>query len=122
MINLLPSRILIRARDLIANEECWTQHEYALSAEGGPVKPNSPSAVKFCSLGALAHAGRVPMEDFEEYISFFGTNWGIARKALEDVAVALGYQSIVDLNDQADHATVISAFNIAIARLEQNGQ
>jgi hypothetical protein len=100
--------VLVRARELIGDEQRWCRRTYARGWRGLPVPVQSSAAHRFCAVGALMRAGReldLPMED--------------ARNALEWQTV----RPVQDWNDDParTHCEVIAAFDAAVAALERSG-
>jgi len=56
MAKSLVHQVITRARQLIDDEGSWIQVYAAVSADGTPVEPHDPSAVRFCASGALLRA------------------------------------------------------------------
>ncbi len=48
--------VMQRALALIAVQETWTRGTLARNAQGAPVSPFAPEAVRFCAIGALRNA------------------------------------------------------------------
>lgn len=48
-------QILLAAKELLSEEERWTRWAHARNAQGYPVKPRDPTAVCWCTYGAIAH-------------------------------------------------------------------
>ncbi len=100
--------VLLRARELIGDEQRWCRRTYARGWRGLPVPVQSSAAHRFCAVGALMRAGRelgLPMDD--------------ARNALEWQTV----RPVQDWNDDPErtHREVIAAFDAAVAALERSG-
>jgi len=99
--------VLLRARELIGDEQRWCRRTYARGWRGLPVPVQSSAAHRFCAVRALMRAGReldLPMED--------------ARNALEWQTV----RPVQDWNDDParTHREVIAAFDAAVAALERS--
>ena len=96
--------VLLRARELIADERQWCKRSFARTWLGVPVPIRSAFVRRYCALGAIMRAARelgFPVKDAER---------------------ALGWQTIcgvADWNDAAErtHAEVIAAFDAAIEAL-----
>ncbi len=97
-------QLLSSAKALIQDESHWTQESFANTEAGQPVWANDPKACKFCSLGALAKT------DGKQFTGSFDTSC----KELTEAAQSLGYDDVPDLNDNADHHTVLRMFDLAI--------
>ena len=96
--------VLVRARELVADERQWCKRAFARSWLGIPVPVRSVLARRYCALGAILRAGRelgFPVKD--------------AERALEWQTV----RGIADWNDAAGrtHAEVVAAFDVAISAL-----
>ena len=97
--------ILVRARELIADEQQWCRRTFARGWRGIPVPVKSTAAQSYCALGAIMRAGRelgLPFEDARNVIE-----WQIARP-------------IQDWDDDParTHIEVISTIDAGIAALE----
>jgi len=94
--------VLIRARNLIADERQWCKRAFARTWFDIPIPVQSTFARRFCAMGAIKRAGGelgMPMKD--------------AGKALERQTV----RPVADWNDDAwrTHGEVVAAFDAAIA-------
>ncbi len=104
---MTTAETLRAARELIADPEHWCQDVLALSRTGRSVAPAGRAAVAWCAVGALRSAtGRQPLaaEHFAE-----------AFRALDRVA---GERDVATLNDECDHAAVMTMFDRAIREAE----
>jgi len=99
--------VLIRARELIADERHWCKGTLARGWFDVPVPVQSRSARRFCTIGAIHRAGRE-----------LGFPVGDACSALEWQTI----RTIPYWNDarRRTHAEVIAALDAAIATLEFN--
>jgi hypothetical protein len=97
--------VLARARELIADEDRWCRRSFARSWLNIPVPVQSVAARRFCTIGAIMHAGRKLGVRIEEARNVL--EWHIARP-------------IEQWNDDPErtHAEVIAAFDGAIAALD----
>lgn len=94
--------ILTTARKLISDENNWTQGAYARNIAGDSVLYNDPTAICFCSIGALERVNKGSRDPIV-----------IAYRAL---ATELGGGSnIVQFNDKATHQEVLALFDRVIA-------
>lgn len=91
---------LIRAKALITDPEKWTQGAYARDANGCIVPPDDPSAVCYCSIGAIGALG-LPCNELENTIDY--------------LYVSIG-KPISDFNDGDTHADVMAAWDKAIEK------
>ena len=97
------------AREKIADPEHWTQHRYAATADGSTCYPTSRLAVRWCAIGSLnAVAGTGNIMDKVH----------IAHIALQ---AALGGNSVVEWQDEHNHADVLDLFDRTIARMIMSG-
>jgi hypothetical protein len=101
-------RVLVRARELITEEQRWCRRTYARGWRGIPVPVQSAGAHRFCALGAIMRAGGelgLPVDD--------------AHSALEWQTV----RPVQDWNDDPAHAhrDVLAAFDASIVAIEQSG-
>ena len=101
----LKIQIVERARELIADEQHWCRRHFGEDAHGFPVSPTSPSAIKWCGLGALIAAA-----------------YQLTCKA--DAAYQVGYQAllprygsatVIHINDVRGHAAVLALFDEVLA-------
>ena len=97
--------VLVRAREIIADERHWCKRTFASTWLDLPVHVGSRYALRFCALGAIKRAGRelgLPFKD--------------ASRALEWQTV----RPVADWNDDKvrTHAEVVAAFDAAIATLD----
>lgn len=88
------SRLLMEARDLIADEKNWTQHTFG-------------SGRSYCAVGALYTTCNYKVPD-----PVFVAAWQL----LDDLATSRGFQGMANLNDLTDHATVMEVYQEAIER------
>lgn len=87
------------ARKLITPRKSWTRGELARNAKGKKVRPNDPTAIRWCMEGACR---RVSPEI------------GFHRIAHFDIDCVF--------NDSHTHAEVLAAFDAAIAKEAQHGR
>lgn len=115
------AKVLIAARELIADPEHWTQGSYAIENTGNEVYPDEPNAYAFCSAGALA---KVSGTTFNEAGDMQPTPlYQAAYNELQRAALALfDVGSVTSINDgehagdsDAVHPDVIAMFDKAIA-------
>ncbi|APH74148.1 DUF6197 family protein [Aquibium oceanicum] len=97
---MTPTEILIKARELIADPKHWTQGQLARSNTGSYINPQHPSAVCFCSIGALERAAGGEFND-----AYYE-----ARARLRDTL----NRCIASFNDNHTHAQVLAKFDEAI--------
>ena len=101
--------ILVMARELIAEPEHWQQGMFASNSTGFGTSASSPSAVKFCVVGA-----------FSKVTGGFETDAG--REAKDILRKFLGWSSLIEYNDHHSHAEVLAALDGAIKQeKERNG-
>ena len=98
-------RVLVRARELVADEQRWCRRTFARGWGGIPVPLQSAAARRFCAVGAVLRAGRE-----------FGVPINHAHRALEWQTV----RPVQDWNDDPvrTHSDVLAAFDAAIVTLE----
>jgi len=105
---MTPKEILIAARAKIEAPERWTQGAYAKTAKRNKARCDSPKAVCWCVIGAIAHVADVTPGSVTDQLS------GSLNEA-----IGLGPNSweLVDWNDAPTrtHAEVLAAFDRAIA-------
>ena len=103
--------ILATARELIAEPEHWQQGMYASNRDGFGTSASSPSAIKFCIMGALSRAAFSLDSEIEA-----------VREAENILRGFLGVRSLVTYNDHHSHAEVLAALDGAIKQeKERNG-
>jgi hypothetical protein len=97
-------RVLIRARELLAEKEHWCQRSIARGWFGIPVPANSAKARRYCALGALTRAG------YELGLPFEGASVALQRQ--------MGCL-IPNWNDHSTrtHAEVLATFDATIDTL-----
>jgi len=97
--------LLINARKLIENPECWTQGVFACDEDG--FVTDIEEGVCFCSMGAIIRAdGGLGNES---YIAAFGAMQSVIGNST----------SISRFNDTHTHAEVLAMFDKAIERLSK---
>lgn len=102
------SDLLIEARKEIASPLHWTQGIAARDAEGEPCWPSSPTAVCFCSIGAL-----------ERTSAEFAVAHALGpAKVLLRKVMGMG---VVMFNDSHTHAEVMAAWDNAIILAKSQG-
>lgn len=112
-----PKPILVRARELIADPEHWTQDNYATDNAGFPVLPFEPDAYCYCILGAVDRAifeqlGEIPEGQGDSIARVEASPLGGATiQALQAFTVGL----VCDFNDEHEHADVLELLDKAIA-------
>lgn len=100
--------LLRRARVLLSFPRNWTQRTFATNSDGGEVSINSPTACRFCMLGAVMLAAR----EAHDMNAYWSTNQ------------ALGYTIWGDPvawndNPKRQHKEVLDALDATIERLEK---
>jgi hypothetical protein len=100
--------ILIKARAIISDEKNWTQGVKARDVEGNAVSSSTPTAVCFCSIGAVERAGAFSHAATRYY----------ALRYLARASCDSGYPRISDFNDNSSHAEVLAMFDKAIANVD----
>lgn len=104
--------ILKHSRELLTHKCNWTIGVFARDKNGCTVSPVDPTASCFCSLGALCKVGNwIP-----EKVGVGSTYYVIADE-LSTTARSLGYNSLVQLNNNASHEEVLKMFDLTIQRL-----
>ena len=95
---MTPTQILIAAREKI--EQGWTQKTYAQAADGRNVKFNSPDAVCWCPIGAIAavdhsnagHRAVMILAEAVDTVAARLTEWNDAPDRTQDeVIIAFGW-------------------------------
>jgi hypothetical protein len=95
---------LLTARGIVSDPKKWTCGDYAKDSYGRWVGTTNPSAVSFCSVGALAVAMGVAVREAED---------SGAGKYLVMAAREQGCEYAHDLNDKG-HASALAMFDRAI--------
>ena len=103
------TEILIEARNLISEPERWTQIFYSRDALGYRTEWDSPTAVCWCSAGAIAKvvgatSGQSPMDN------------ALFVRARAELRAATGSDNIQHFNDTHNHAEVMGMFDRAITK------
>jgi hypothetical protein len=99
------TRILERARALIADERYWCPGDLARNERGLPVGPADGDAVQRCALGALIAAAH-------EVTGNPALAHDLAATALRPL---VGATALTHINDAAGHAAVLKLLDRAIA-------
>jgi hypothetical protein len=111
MSQSLNYQIVARAREIIVEPEHWLQGELAIAADRMSVDPTDPRAERFCVVGALRRAAHeiAPAEKTlaDRVQDAIETYVHLHHPALDD--------SLEDLNDDGDHATVVRLFDEFLA-------
>lgn len=114
--------ILKRARDIIAQPECWHKGHYAQDEQGEETCDTEKSIeeympVCFCTLGALSMA--VADHPFADDLDGF-LDWERFVAARNAFQTHTGIKDIPAWNDRDDttHADVLKAFDTAIEKAE----
>lgn len=109
------SDLLKQAKQVIADEENWTQRVLARNAENYMVAVDSAAACKFCSIGAILKV-IYPLYT-ETYVR--DTKYALLRNCLLDT----GYSgSLGSYNDTHTHAQVMQMWDKAIQLVEADEQ
>lgn len=103
------ANLLRVARAFIEDPAHWTQGSYARNAEEKPTAIMSPSACKFCSLGALNRAWHSDIE--------FRTYHEMGAAVALNMAIA-GHGTVANYNDTRTHAEVLKMFDEGIVYAE----
>jgi hypothetical protein len=96
--------ILRKARAVISNPKHWTCGEYARASNHRVVDVDNPSAVSFCSVGALAFVSGLTVKEAED---------SKACQYLEKAALEQGGIFAHTVNDRG-HARAMTMFDRAI--------
>lgn len=104
--------LLRRARRLIELREHWVQRDIAQDITGeGLSTPHSPTAAKFCAIGALCRAASPSYEDSVDQAVAL-----LARIVRSLVRVDAGGNDeiVVEFNDSHSHSEVLELFDLAV--------
>ena len=101
----LKIQIVERARELIADEQHWCRRHFGEDANGFPASPTSPSAIKWCGLGALIAAAYQLTHDFD----------AAHQLGHEALRPRYGAATLIYVNDTRGHAAVLALFDEVIA-------
>lgn len=99
------AKLLTAAKKLIEKPEHWTKGWFAKDERGTDTNCYSPSAVRFCSWGALRRAGCETLTQATEQL----------RLAM-DIDIPPDGEVIACFNDSHTHEEVLAAFDRAIVR------
>lgn len=99
---IVALEIIKSARELISDPERWSQGWYARDKRGDWTNFNSPTACKWCAMGAIR---KMANADYEGYCVYL-------------FALVGGAWELDDFNDNHTHAEVLALFDKAIAKLE----
>ena len=104
---MTTKEILIAARAKIERPECWTQRAFAKTALRNKAKVDSPRAVCWCALGAIAAITREPPHDVNDEVY-----WLLHRA----MGLPDDEMEVAGWNDASGrtHAEVLAAFDRAI--------
>lgn len=102
--------LLIRAREVISDPDRWTAHDFARNGVGHRVRPQDPTAVCFCSLGALAKVSK-PVDASPGYTLVDEAEFHLSQFMEGDVPL---------FNDTRTHQEVLAAWDEAISDLKGN--
>lgn len=97
---MTPLEVLVAARELISDPSKWTQNAIARMPDGTECSEHDPEAVSWCALGAIHKCGYV----------YSGDAWA----HLSNAAYEVGASSLVDVNNNRQHADVMRMFDRAI--------
>lgn len=100
-------RVLVRARELLADEQRWCRRTYARGWRGIPVPVQSAGAHRFCALGAIMRAG------------------GELELPIDDAHSVLEWQTVRPVQDWNDdpvqsYRDVLAAFDACIISIERS--
>lgn len=107
------SEILIAAKAKIVDPAHWTQDSYARADNGLPVHPTRPEATCWCSQGALITVTNCSTSRGLRY--YHKANYALADAANTMISI----NNIIDANDQYDHDTVMTIWDLAIQRQQK---
>lgn len=104
-----PSEILEQAKELIGEPERWTKFQLAVDASGFPVYPDSPTAVKYCAVGAIDKVCGLTDYAVEHYLDKAAEHWG-------------DYSYGPDVNNKGNHLNALLLFDVAIDLAKEAGE
>jgi hypothetical protein len=105
-------KLLIEARERIADPAHWTQNAFARNALGEETDAGSPHAESWCAKGSLMRS----------IMTYGCTVYVQASEALERAVSGWGHcgrDAVFNMNDTSTHAEVVAAFDRAIAPYNQ---
>jgi hypothetical protein len=104
------------ARQLITDPAKWTKIRLAKNSEGLAVNVHDPSAVCFCSMGALLVVSGMYLSD----VVIAKASNALDNNLPKDFVETFNHEvcSFTDFNDTHTHAEVLALFDAAIAELE----
>lgn len=129
---MLASEALLKAKEILSNEENWCHGNYAIDSLGSPVVPGSNKACKFCAIGALCKI-LLPNESVMSSVESFSVDNEIIERYVRPAATMNSYYSGVDLGElpwcsivffndsQATHAQLMEMFDKAIELAKVDG-
>lgn len=102
--------LLVKARELIKDEENWCKNALAKNKRGNLVSEKSDDACSFCMIGAVSCAGNRNLYSMGEVDNAID----ILQRSIIDQGV--GVIPISVFNDGASHKDVIKVFDHAIEK------
>ena len=108
---MTPAEILRAAKAKIEDPAHWCRGGYAMTAYGAFVGPKDYRACQWCGAGAVR-----AVTDTSDFASRAAPIY-LLRAAAEKLGGS-SYTPFEQFNDEADHATVMKAFDIAIELAE----
>jgi len=108
----VETQIIARARDMIADPNCWCQGSGGRDANDKPVNYGDLSrAKKVCAYGALARAASEIIADPQEAD---GVACSIARRMVHSDDEFGGHTILFEFNDAHSHREVLALFDEAL--------
>ena len=115
-MNLITKEILVKARELISDEDRWIKYEFALDKDANVTSPYGNEAYMWCLAGSInAASARIGVSVYEAIK---------ARKMLLKMPDLNGFPTFNQWNDRNDrtHDEVIDLLDRAISSTTSNPQ
>ena len=115
-MNLVMKEILVKARELISDEDRWIKYEFALDKDTNVTNPCGNEAYMWCLTGSINAASARIGASVKEAIE--------ARKMLLKMPDLNGFHTLNQWNDRSDrtHYEVIDLLDRAISSATSNPQ
>lgn len=119
MIELRPlteqeRAIVAGSRELIARPDGWTRDVYARDDNGGAVVTESPSAVRFCALGAMCRVSGSDEFSLRSLLLTLERLIVVALPDLRDDVLDRPVRSLTVLNDRHGLGPVLALLDYAL--------
>lgn len=106
--------LLIKSKEVIKDEDNWCTGDTYQNADGSPLSRFEIKYVdKCCAYGATGVAA-ISMDLDADYHLGEDSVYKKMGELLRSAAQSLGFSTVVNLNDNSNHANVLKMFDIAI--------